>query len=352
MSSSTTLLLGGFTSSENRPPGLPSGLALHRWNDARPELVAVLDILNPTWFVWSERHRLLYVSQSSTTTLSAVRIQDGPESATVVDTLDIGCTNPAHIALAPDGSAVIVACFTGGEVLGITLSDDGRFRRVETRAPVGDLLTTARQRDGVPSEAEPHQIVFAQDGRTFHVPDRAQDVVHIFDYDGRGVFRYERAVQLRPGSGPRHLLMHPEREGIAYLVGELDNSVIVLELTAGLLIPRDVQSTLPRTWFGDSAAAAILSDGHHLGVSNRGHDSLAIYDLDDPWAPKLRGHLPIGGQTPRYCGWLAPIERIGLAAQGSDLVRLLPRAAFELEREQSSIDIAHSAPAFALVLDL
>ena len=42
-------------------------------------------------------------------------------------------------------------------------------------------------------------------------------------------------------------------------------------------------------------------DGRHLYVSNRGHDSIAVFDVD-PKGGRLtaKGHVPAGGKNPRH----------------------------------------------------
>ncbi|WP_261166686.1 lactonase family protein [Microbacterium sp. Marseille-Q6965] len=347
-----TVAIGGFTGDGGEAP---SGLALHAWRAGTPQLEALIDIPNPTWFEWDAVRRVLFVSQSALTTVTAIAIPGGPESARVLDVIDIGCVNPAHLALAPDRRAVVVACFTGGEVIGIEIDEAGRFVAVRSRVAVAGLAPQATRRNALQSDAEPHQVVFAPGGASFDVPDRAQDVVHRFRWRGGGSFAHDGVVSLRPGSGPRHLVRHPARPEVAYLVGELDNTLAVLRDGPKGFAPQHVQSTLPADVFGDSAAAAIFTtdDGERVFVSNRGHDSLAVFDArTDPLRPRPEGWIPIGGRTPRFCGYLERIGRIALAAQESDAVAFVADVDAELTGEGERTIVAHRAPACVRALAL
>jgi 6-phosphogluconolactonase len=106
-----------------------------------------------------------------------------------------------------------------------------------------------------------------------------------------------------PGAGPRHLVLHPTRP-IGYAVCELDSTLVTLDVddTTGTLRLRTATSTLPPGHPGESLAAAIHlhPEGHRLYVTNRGHDSIAVFDTSTPdGTPALLGHVGTGGSGPR-----------------------------------------------------
>ena len=71
------------------------------------------------------------------------------------------------------------------------------------------------------------------------------------------------------------------RKRRVHVCEERDNTLAVLRDGIDGLEPLRVQTTLPAEFFGDSAVAAIFTDaaGERVFVSNRGHDSLAVFDL-------------------------------------------------------------------------
>lgn len=339
------IVLGGFT--DDAPAGIPAGLATHR-ADTGDGPVATLDLENPTWIAPAPHGDLLYVSHSARRTLSAVRL-DADGGLELVDQLDIGALNPAHVAVAPDGRSAVAACFTEGVVVRAAIAEDGRFAGVERTWPLEGAAPGATHRNALQSEAEPHQATLLDDGSVL-VPDRAQDVVHRIRPDGS----HEVAATLRPGAGPRHLVLHPDAP-VAYLVGELDATLVTLRRSGAageLLEPIDVRSALPPDWFGDLAAAAISLDAarHRVLVSNRGHDSVAVFDVAEPERPALVGHLPVEGRTPRFAGHLPSLDLLAVAAMGDHRVDLLDTEEAAAGRRAVRRSMAHAAPACAVAV--
>lgn len=327
-----TLIIGGYTDRDDLPVGAASGLGLYQWRDDVASLVATVPVDNPTWFEWDARRRVLYVSQSSLTTLTAVAIPGDARSARVLDVIELGAVNPAHLALAPTGDAVVAACFTEGQVVTVALAEDGSFDGVRGRV---DLATERN--------AEPHQISFGGSG--FAVPDRARDEIHRFSWAAGSAPELRGSDPQPAGRGPRHLARHPRREDIAYLAGELDSTVTALRTGAEGFEAAGSASTLPTGYEGENSVAAVFVDAAGtLYVSNRGHDSLASFDISDPLAPRPTGHLDAGGRTPRFAGEIAP-GLIASAAMDSHSVDLIRDG-------RSRISIAHGAPACVRLIDL
>lgn len=331
------LLVGGFT--DGAADGPVAGLALHHvYADGRAEVEGVLKLENPTWIAQGALPGLFYVSHSARRMLTAVRIATD-RSLELVDEVDIGALNPAHVVTASAGNHVIAACFTEGVIVRVGLASDGTFTGIEQTWEVGSAAPAATYRNRLQDEAEPHQAVAIEHG-SYLVPDRAQDVIWRIDPSGE----FEPVVTTRPGAGPRHLVLHSSSR-FAYLVGELDSTLITLRREGRRLTPVDVQSGLPRDWFGDSAAAAISIDAsrERIYFSNRGHDSVAVFGLQDPSRPELIGWVPARGKTPRFAGLLSEHDVYAIALQGSDRVDLLAgRAMAQLADER--VSIKHAAP--------
>ena len=91
-------------------------------------------------------------------------------------------------------------------------------------------------------------------------------------------------VATGPGAGPRHFRIHQNHKW-AYVINELDNTLILYdyERGKGTLAPRQVISTLPEDFEGTSFCADIHipPSGRLLYGSNRGHDSIAVFDISE-----------------------------------------------------------------------
>lgn len=92
-------------------------------------------------------------------------------------------------------------------------------------------------------------------------------------------------LNVHPGFGPRQIAMS-QKSNYIYVLGELASRVAVIEYdpATGKLAWIDDYSNIPEGYVGHNGSAAIrLSpDEKNLYVSNRGHNSLAVYKvLDD-----------------------------------------------------------------------
>lgn len=116
------------------------------------------------------------------------------------------------------------------------------------------------------------------------VCDLGTDHVYTYDVDQDGQLTEVAIYTSQAGSGPRHIVFHPEKD-LAYLFGELDNTVTVLDYNREDGSFRAIQtlSTLPEDFSGESSGAAIRisNDGKFLYASNRGHNSIVVYSISE-----------------------------------------------------------------------
>jgi 6-phosphogluconolactonase len=108
---------------------------------------------------------------------------------------------------------------------------------------------------------------------------------------------------MRPGSGPRHIAFHPTLP-LVFVANELDSTVATLRFDAerGALSPLGTSSTLPAGWTGTNYPADIhvAASGRALYVSNRGHDSIAVFSVaESTGALVLDQVVPTEGNWPR-----------------------------------------------------
>jgi 6-phosphogluconolactonase len=132
-----------------------------------------------------------------------------------------------------------------------------------------------------------------------------QVVVYAFDTEtGKLTPADVPAVKTRPGAGPRQLVMHP-RGKYAYLINELDSTMTAFAFDAktGALSELQTLSTLPAGGFEGVTSCAevqITPNGRFLYGSNRGHNSIVIYSIDEATGRMtLVGHESTQGRIPR-----------------------------------------------------
>ena len=135
-------------------------------------------------------------------------------------------------------------------------------------------------------------------------------------------------IVTKPGSGPRHFTFHPSADYV-YIAEELSSTVSVYAF-----IPEKEKtfiqriSTLPEDYDGKNTVADIHIDpeGKHLYVSNRGHNSLAVFSIDQS-SGKLSptGHESTLGEIPRNFLVDPKGEYVFVANQNTDEVVLFKR---------------------------
>ena len=141
---------------------------------------------------------------------------------------------------------------------------------------------------------------------------------------------------MNPGFGPRHFDFHPGGKW-AYLINELGSMITVFEYDreSGSLSEFQVIGTLPTGFSGSNTTADIHvhPSGRFVYGSNRGHDSIAIFAVDeDSGRLTALGHRSTRGRTPRNFG-IDPSGRFLIAAnQGSDNI-----VSFHIDQDTGSL---------------
>jgi 6-phosphogluconolactonase (cycloisomerase 2 family) len=131
----------------------------------------------------------------------------------------------------------------------------------------------------------PHQITWDPASRFLFAPDLGEDRTYVYRLTSAGKFvAHDPAFVASPaGSGPRHIVFHPQG-GYAYLLHEMGSLITVFayESERGMLQPLQMLSTLPGDFAGSNTAAEVVvaPSGRFVYASNRGHDSLAILAVD------------------------------------------------------------------------
>ncbi len=210
-----------------------------------------------------------------------------------------GGGGPCHLAIDRAGRCLAVANYGGGSV---------GFLSLDRREGVAGRPTVFRHEGSGPDgdrQTGPHAhwVGFSPDQRWLHAVDLGADAIFAYPFDPRArvLAPPQPAWRAPAGAGPRHLARHP-RLPVAYVVCELSNQLITLDAGLdGRFATRSTVSTLPAGFSGASQVAHIAVDraGQRLYVSNRGHDSIAVFVIEATGEPRLAQHIGTGGHWPR-----------------------------------------------------
>jgi 6-phosphogluconolactonase (cycloisomerase 2 family) len=271
--------------------------AASRWR----HLDTVGGLVNPSFLALRPGGGTLYAVHGDGTEVSAFALNPASGTLSLVNRVSCGGTNPAHLVVHPNGRFLFVANHLSSNVAAIAIAEDGALGELVQLLPLPGEPGPHRKEQPF---SKPHQLVFDPHGRFLIVPDKGIDATFFVAVDaatGRLALTGEPARD-REGSGPRHAVVAPGG-GHVYVVNELDSTVAAFSLQGEGLVPIQRLNALPDDFFGFSRAAgiAITPDGRLLFASNRGHDSIAAFSVDQATGRLTAlGHEPSGGRTPRF----------------------------------------------------
>lgn len=239
--------------------------------------------------------------------------QDG--SLVLLNTQPSGGNGPCHISVDASGRVLLLANYNGSNVVSYPIGDDGKLGpAASTIRHEGASVNPQRQ-----TRPHPHGIYPGPTQALAYVPDLGIDKVMIHRLDvASGRLSPHTHATTEPGGGPRHMAFHPNGR-YAYVNLELTSRVAAYRVDAatGALDGFQVLSSLPagvRSEGNTTAEILVHPGGRFLYVSNRGHDSIALFAID-PQDGSLRfvETTPTGGRTPRSFG-IVPGGRFLVAA--------------------------------------
>jgi 6-phosphogluconolactonase len=209
---------------------------------------------------------------------------------------------PCYLDVDRSGRFVLVANYSGGNVAVLPIRSDGRLgEATDLKQDYGSSINAERQ-----EAPHAHSIVLDPGNRFAYACDLGTDKIMIFRFDkrrGKLVVNQKPWVQLKPGAGPRHLTFHPDGR-YAYVINELHATITAFahDRVDGNLDEVQTIATLPAGFAGANTGADIhvSPDGRFVYCSNRGHDSIAAFEIN-PGNGKLTllAHESTGGKTPR-----------------------------------------------------
>lgn len=252
---------------------------------------------NPALFTLRPDGRVLYAVHGALDYVSAFNIDAATGELRLLNRQTCSGSNPVDAAVSADSRFLVVANYATGNIASLPLAEDGSLHMVKRAF----FMPGTPGPDPVQQSAShPHAVIFDPTGRFLIVPDKGFDRTFVFRFDD-GAMKLHQAVRARPGAAPRHCIFHPLMPAL-YVNNELDSTVTVYRWDDGQTEELEIIGTLPPGWRGSNTTAEIgvAPDGRFLYVSNRGHDSIAIFAVAKSGRLAPAGHVPTGGKRPRF----------------------------------------------------
>lgn len=233
---------------------------------------------------------------------------------------------PCHAEIDAAGEWLLVTNYGSGNFSVLPVQANGQLG-----APTDTVQHTGSGPNAQRQEGpHTHSSCFTRDGKFAIVADLGIDQLLLYRLDrSSGKLSLHSVAQAAPGAGPRHIACDASGRHV-YVANELDSTVTLYDYDGeqGTLSERQTLSTLPAGAPENTCADIhIAPDGTRLYVSNRGHNSLAVYDIAADGRMTLVATPSCGGDCPRNFA-ISPNGRFALVAnQRSDEVCVFPVSA-------------------------
>ena len=240
---------------------------------------------HPSFLTLSPDLRHLYVINELVPNgqITACAIDESSGKLERLNVQSTGGSSPCYVVVHPNGRFALVSNYLSGTLAVLPIEPDGSLGPVIDEVQhEGSSVDPERQKG-----PHAHAAVLDLAGNFAFGPDLGIDKVMIYKLDaesGKLTPGEQPWVESEPGVGPRHLTFHPSGR-FAYLINELGStmSTFTYDATSGRLEQIQTLSTLPDDFDGTNHTADIhiSPSGKHIYGSNRGHDSIAVFSLDE-----------------------------------------------------------------------
>jgi len=215
-----------------------------------------------------------------------------------------GGGGPCYLVVDATGKDVLVANYGGGSVACLPIKTDGSLKPASAFIQhKGSSVNPARQQG-----PHGHSINLSLDNKFAFAADLGLDKILVYAFNAeKGTLTPNDPpfVAIKPGSGPRHFAFHPSGK-FAYVINEMALTVTAFQYHAdkGVLDTIQTISTIPaedRKQKGLSTAEVrVHPSGKFLYGSNRGHDTIVVYRINQDTGKLTRiENEPTQGKTPR-----------------------------------------------------
>lgn len=206
--------------------------------------------------------------------------------------------DPCHVDVSADGKFVAVANYGGGTTSLFPVNENGSL------LPASSIIKNEGSSVNQSRQTKPfaHSIKFSPFGNRVFSADLGTDQLNIFTLEGDKLVQTgQKFAKLEPGAGPRHFDFHPDGD-VIFVINELNSTITTFKLAGENWEKYQTISTLPADFKEASFCADIhvSADGKYLYGSNRGHNSIAVFEINrETKQLKSIGFTSVEGNWPR-----------------------------------------------------
>ena len=226
---------------------------------------------NPSFLTFTEDEKyLLAVNELTSGTVTSFKVN--PDSLISISKSPSGGKDPCHVMVNQEGD-VLVSNYSSGTLGLLHIDDKGLLS--------GLLYVEDHNSEGV--IAHTHSAQFINGSDTVISADLGTNELwfSILKNDKLGPAN-QKTLEMPDNSGPRHFVQCCNGRRI-YVVSEFGNTVTFIEKEGEKYKVKKSFPTLPKGFKGKSYSADIhfSPNGEYLYTSNRGHNSIAVFKVDE-----------------------------------------------------------------------
>lgn len=279
----------------------------------------IITVGNPTYLRLTDQHSLLSVAVEGPLGGVANYSLADNSFALLDDQLTRG-SSPCYIGFDSQRKLVFAAYYHRGTVEIYHLNEDSTLTLTDTINHEGNGPRPEQD------TAHVHYADLTPDGR-LAVVDLGNDTLTTYDISNEGKVSEVACLQFDAGFGPRHLVFADSNT--AYLAAELSSHVATLSYDShdGHFEIQQILSTIPDDFTDHNGAAAIRisDDQRFVYLSNRGHDSIAVYRVTDDMTLEFVEWDDVKGSFPRDFALDSSNQFLLVANQNTDNATLFKR---------------------------
>jgi len=265
---------------------------------------------NPSYLTLDKNKKFLYAVNELKAfegkeqgAVSAFALSDDAKTLTFLNQRGTGGTDPCHVVVNRENTHVYVSNFMSGSVCIYPIMPDGSLGEASQFIQHEGSSINPRRQTG----PHAHSLIFDAEEKYAFVPDLGIDKMMTYKTDFVNGTLTPGDIpwfETFAGAGPRHCVFSP-CGSYCYLINELASSLSALAYdakTGGFTLLQTVPTVVDESFTTENTCADvhITPNGRFLYGSNRGHNSIVIYEVDP--STGMLSYVdtePCGGEIPR-----------------------------------------------------
>ncbi|MBU2703987.1 6-phosphogluconolactonase (cycloisomerase 2 family) [Sporomusaceae bacterium BoRhaA] len=238
---------------------------------------------NPSFLALDCEQNHLYTVHGDFGEVSAYKIDRQNGKLSFINQQSTNGKNPVHLVVDPTNKFLVVANYATSSLVTLPIQADGSLGAIIDLTELSGKPGPHRTQQG---SSHPHHTMYDPEARHIFIPDKGVDKIFAFRLDagdGKLIPAEVSETIAREGAAPRHIIFHPAKP-FAYVANELDSTVTTYSYNKknAELKPLQIIPCIPQFFTGNNTAAEIMiaPSGNFVYVSNRGHDSIGIFAVN------------------------------------------------------------------------